>query len=96
MGAASSAPTLGEIMRAFKSISAIAANRVLGLSGIPFWQRNYYEHIVRNDHDLDEIREYVMGNSLNWEKDENNPQPRQPDHATLGTASSAPTVTLER
>ena len=75
-GAASGASTLGEIMRAFKSLSAIAANRILGRSGVPFWQRNYYEHIVRNDHDLDEIREYIVGNPVNWEKDENNLQPR--------------------
>jgi putative transposase len=72
-GAESSTPGLGEIMRAFKSLSAIAANRILGRSGTPFWQRNYYEHVIRNDHDLDEIRRYIVGNPSNWEEDENNP-----------------------
>jgi len=38
--------TLGDVMRAFKSISAIAANRVLGRAGRPFWQRGYFERIT--------------------------------------------------
>jgi len=62
-------PSLGEVMRAFKSLSAIAANRVLGRSGVPFWQRNYYEHIVRNDDDLDHIRRYIVGNAAQWADD---------------------------
>ena len=40
MGAASSAPTLGKVIRAFKSISAIEANKALNRSGQPFWQRS--------------------------------------------------------
>ena len=38
--------TLGDVIRAFKSISAIAANRVLGRAGRPFWQRGYFERIT--------------------------------------------------
>jgi REP element-mobilizing transposase RayT len=37
--AASSVPTLGKVVRAFKSISAIKANKALNRSGQPFWQR---------------------------------------------------------
>jgi hypothetical protein len=36
------------------------------------WQPNYYEHIVRNDHSLDRIREYIDGNPARWESDELN------------------------
>ncbi|MDA2918807.1 hypothetical protein MYX76_04825 [Desulfobacterota bacterium AH_259_B03_O07] len=36
------------------------------------WQRNYYEHIIRNEKDLHEIREYIANNPINWEKDEEN------------------------
>ncbi len=61
-GAASSAPTLGDVIRTFKSLSAIGVNRWLGRSGQPLWQRNYYEHIIRRD------------NPLNWETDEENPK----------------------
>ena len=37
------------------------------------WQRNYYEHIVRNDDELNRIREYIMNNPLKWELDRENP-----------------------
>ena len=33
------------------------------------WQRNYYEHVIRNDVSLNEIRDYIINNPLNWEKD---------------------------
>jgi len=65
--------TLGAVIGAFKSLSAIGANRLLGRSGTPFWQRNYYEHIIRTDIALDRIRAYVMDNPANWATDEENP-----------------------
>ena len=71
-GAASSA-TLGEIMRAFKSISAVKVNRLLGRQGRPLWQRNYYERIIRNDEELYSVREYIMCNPAKWAEDEENP-----------------------
>lgn len=74
-GAASSAPTtakrvpaLGKVVRAFKSLSSIAVNRVLRCSG-PLWQRNYYEHIVRNGEDLDAVRLYIDRNPAQWAND---------------------------
>ena len=72
-GAASGAPTLERIVRAFKSISAIGANRVLGRSNRPFWQRNYYEHIIRDDEELNAIRQYILDNPRNWPDDPENP-----------------------
>jgi len=69
-GAASSAPTLGKIIRAFKSISAIEVNRILERNGQPLWQRNYYERIVRSDKELNAIREYIRNNPDNWKNDE--------------------------
>lgn len=36
------------------------------------WQRNYYEHVVRNDEDLNDIREYIINNPTNWSADEYN------------------------
>jgi REP element-mobilizing transposase RayT len=38
-----------------------------------FWQRNYYEHIIRNDRELQAIRQYICDNPLNWEQDQENP-----------------------
>lgn len=37
------------------------------------WQRNYYEHIVRDENELIRIREYIKNNPLKWEFDKENP-----------------------
>jgi putative transposase len=73
-GAASSAPTLGKIMRAFKSISAIRINESVGRKGHAVWQRNYFERIVRRGKDLENIRKYIAGNPQRWDQDEENPE----------------------
>ncbi len=72
-GAASSAPTLGRVMRAFKSVSAIEANRILYRSERPFWQRNYYERIVRNEDELNRMRQYIQDNPFRWAEDPDHP-----------------------
>ena len=38
------------------------------------WQRNYYEHIIRNENELIKIREYIQNNPLKWEFDRENPK----------------------
>ena len=38
------------------------------------WQRNYYEHIIRNDHELNNIRWYILNNPHNWQLDRDNAQ----------------------
>jgi len=72
-GAASSAPTLADVVRAFKFLSAIHVNRLLRRSG-PLWQRGYFDHVVRDDRDLERIREYIATNPLRWALDRDNPQ----------------------
>jgi REP element-mobilizing transposase RayT len=72
-GAASSAPTLPDIVRTFKSISARGINRLLSRSGRPFWQRNYFEHIIRNEASLAKIRHYIKTNPEQWTSDRENP-----------------------
>ncbi len=37
------------------------------------WQRNYYEHVIRNEQDLKSVREYIVNNPVGWDKDEDNP-----------------------
>ncbi len=37
------------------------------------WQRNYYEHVIRNEDELNQIRKYIAENPLKWERDEENP-----------------------
>jgi putative transposase len=72
-GAASGAPTLGDVIRAFKSLSAIRVNRLLERIGQPLWQRNYYEHVIRNERTLNAIREYIARNPSQWQEDPDNP-----------------------
>jgi len=68
------APTLGNIIGAFKSITTDEyINGVKRKKWRPFlgklWQRNYYEHVIRNDKFLNQIREYIIGNPARWEFD---------------------------
>lgn len=42
------------------------------------WQRNYYEHIVRNDDELNRIRQYIIDNPAKWAMDRENPEAVQP------------------
>jgi len=38
------------------------------------WQRNYYEHIIRTEEELNRFREYIQNNPMQWEMDEENPE----------------------
>lgn len=62
---------LPEIIRAFKTFSSRQINEIKNTPGMSIWQRNYYEHVVRNEPELKKIREYIVSNPLNWESDEN-------------------------
>jgi putative transposase len=62
-------PTLGEIIRVFKSISAIEVNKILGRQGKSLWQQNYYDHVIRDEKDLDSRRKYIMDNPGKWAED---------------------------
>ena len=64
---------LSEIVRAFKTFSARHVNELRKTPGIPVWQRNYHEHIVRNENELNRIREYIINNPLRWQFDRENP-----------------------
>jgi len=37
------------------------------------WQRNYYEHVIRNERDYQAVYDYIIANPMNWDKDEENP-----------------------
>jgi len=63
--------TLGQIVAYFKYQSSKHINTIRNSPGIPVWQRNYYEHIIRNEIELDKTREYIVNNPLNWPADEN-------------------------
>jgi putative transposase len=60
---------LSEIVRAFKSFSARRINVLRQTPGIAVWQRNYYEHIIRDEKDYEIKRDYILRNPENWGKD---------------------------
>jgi putative transposase len=62
--------SLGSFIAGFKASVTSRAGRELNMTGI--WQRNYYEHIVRNDRELNNIRWYIRNNPLNWQLDRDN------------------------
>jgi putative transposase len=65
------AKSIGAIIRAYKASVTIWC-RKNGYSHFK-WQRNYFEHIIRNEKDHFRIREYIRNNPLQWELDEENP-----------------------
>ncbi|MDD5583374.1 MAG: hypothetical protein PHS99_09265 [Candidatus Marinimicrobia bacterium] len=61
---------LPKIIGRFKMNTAKQINQIRQTPGIPVWQRNYYEHIIRDTDDLSRIRNYIMDNPQNWNNDE--------------------------
>ena len=64
---------LAEIVRALKTFSARRINELRGTPGRSVWQRNYYEHIIRDEESLNRIREYIANNPAQWALDRENP-----------------------
>ena len=72
------APTLGDVVGAFKSLTTVEYGRgVREMDWRPFdkrlWQRNYYERVIRNEFELGRAREYIVNNPVEWEFDLENP-----------------------
>jgi len=63
---------LPKIIGYFKMNTAKEINHHLSRSGIPVWQRNYYERIIRSDNELNRVRQYILDNPKNWENDPEN------------------------
>ena len=62
----SSIPT---IVRGFKSAVTNHINQTRNTHGVPVWQRNYYEHVIRDEISLDKLREYIRINPQKWAQD---------------------------
>jgi REP element-mobilizing transposase RayT len=77
---AASAPALGEIIRAFKSLSTLSIHRQFGSAG-HLWQRNYYEHVVRDGKEYGIISRYIWENPTRWETDPENAAAQSPSNA---------------
>ena len=62
--------SLNAIVQNFNSVSTRLVNKSYYKTGNKIWQRNYYERIIRNERELNAIRQYICDNPLNWERDE--------------------------
>jgi REP element-mobilizing transposase RayT len=69
--------TLGSFMAGFKAITTRRIN-ALRDSAAPVWQRGYYEHSIRDERDLERIRDYIEANPARWEEDGYHPD-KSPD-----------------
>jgi REP element-mobilizing transposase RayT len=65
--------SLPTIIRSFKSAVSQRINERRTIPGVLVWQRNYYEHIIRSDEELNRIREYIANNPAQWAMDPENP-----------------------
>lgn len=63
---------LSEIVRALKSFSARRINIIRQTTGMPVWQRNYYERVIRDERELDRVRQYILNNPHRWADDKEN------------------------
>ena len=66
--------SVGSIIRTYKA--AVTRRIQKELNGGNIWQRNYYEHIIRNDEEHNRIHLYIESNIDNWEDDDENPGKR--------------------
>lgn len=69
-----SAPTLGVVVQMFKRYTTVEYIKMVKQNVVPpfdkrLWQRNYWEHIVRNENELGRIRNYIRQNPQNWKSD---------------------------
>ena len=64
--------TLGQIIQCLKTFSARRINSSRRTPRMPVWQRNYHEHIIRNDDEMNRIRQYITDNPRKWESDPEN------------------------
>jgi putative transposase len=76
---AESVASLSDIVGWFKTMTSNGYQRGVREQGwLPFcrrfWQRNYYEHIVRDEQSLQRIRKYIESNPINWTSDSDNPE----------------------
>jgi len=61
--------SLGAMMAGFKSAVTKRINEIRNTPGVPVWQRNYYEHVIRDEADYSRIAEYISTNPQRWIED---------------------------
>ena len=70
---------MGAIIGQIKSVVAKQINALRNTPGVPVWQRNYYEHIIRDNESLTRIRQYIVENPARWAVDRDYPAAVDPE-----------------
>jgi REP element-mobilizing transposase RayT len=65
--------SISALLAGFKSAVTKQINQIRRTPSVPVWQRNYYEHIIRNEDELNRIRQYIANNPAQWALDRENP-----------------------
>ncbi len=65
--------TIGAIVRGFKSATTRQINVLRCAPGVPIWQRNYYERVIRDEAEMHLVREYIAVNPAGWLEDKESP-----------------------
>ncbi|MDX9864130.1 MAG: hypothetical protein RBT34_04925 [Anaerolineaceae bacterium] len=60
---------LGRLVGAYKTHTTVEINKLLNTPGVKFWQRNYYERIIRNESEYLAVWAYIENNPINWTED---------------------------
>jgi putative DNA methylase len=55
---------LPKLTKSLKGITAKKANAILGLTGMPFWQEESYDHVVRDQKEFEKIWNYIEQNPV--------------------------------
>ncbi len=61
--------SLGAIIGSFKSAASKRIHEIDGYQGCKIWQRNYYEHVIRDEEELQRMADYIESNPMNWVDD---------------------------
>jgi REP element-mobilizing transposase RayT len=65
--------SLSSLVAGFKPPVKIKINEIRNTPGKKVWQRSFYDRVIRDEDELNRIREYIINNPLKWETDRNNP-----------------------
>lgn len=66
--------SLGAVIGAYKSSVTLRVNYTKEQQGRSLWQRNYYEHVISDDAELQHLRQYIIENPIRWAIDKENPE----------------------
>ena len=74
---------VGRLIGAFKTVSTKQINLIRQTPGVSLWQRDFYDHIGRNEKELYRYRKYIKNNPVNWDSDDENPFGKSPRYVAM-------------